>query len=99
MLPSWSEGLPNAMIESMAAGLAVIVTSVGAIPDFVKNYQNGMIVPPKSPKKLEAALQRLITDVTLRNRLALNGYDMARKEFSTELSIADLSKIIEEQVN
>jgi len=96
VLPSWSEGLPNAMIESMAAGLAAIVTSVGVIPDFIENDQNGIIIPQKSPKKLEAALQRLITDKPLRNRLALNGHNMVRKEFSSELSIAELSKVIEE---
>ena len=98
VLPSWSEGLPNAMIESMAAGLAAIVTSVGVIPDFVKNDKNGIIVPRKAPKKLEAALRRLITDGPLRNRLALNGYNMVKKEFSSESSIARLSKSIEELV-
>ena len=99
VLPSWSEGLPNAMIEAMAAGLAIIVTSVGIIPDFVVSNQNGILIPPRSTEKLKLALQNLMSDVALRNRLALNGHITAKKNFAAEPSIAELSNAIEEISN
>lgn len=96
VLPSWSEGLPNAMIEAMAAGLAIIVTEVGVISDFVVNNQNGIVIPAKSTEDLKVALQSLISDVSLRNRLAVNGHITAKSNFASESSILELSTIIEE---
>ena len=50
VLPSWSEGLPNAMIEALAAGLAVIVTRVGTIPDFLINKRHALLIRGKGCK-------------------------------------------------
>ncbi len=99
VLPSWAEGLPNSMIEAMAAGLAVIVTSVGSITDFVINKEHGLIIKPKDIKSLEGALRLLISDQRLRNQLSVNGHNMAKEEFSSEISINNLTKVIKEIVH
>ena len=52
VLPSWNEGLPNAMIEAMSAGLACIVSDVGMIPDYIQNDFNGLIFENKKVKEL-----------------------------------------------
>ena len=59
-LPSRSEGLPNALIEAMANGLACVATRVGGIPDILHHNKNGLVVSPESPGELAEALKELI---------------------------------------
>ena len=59
VLPSHGEGMPNALLEAMAAGLPCIATAVGGIPEAVQDGVNGLLIPPKSPAAIVAALQRI----------------------------------------
>lgn len=68
-LPSYNEGLPAVLYEAGAFGLAVVTTPVGAIPDLVRDGENGLIVLPGEVDALTAALRRLATDGDLRARL------------------------------
>ena len=61
-LPSYAEGLPYALLESMAAGVPVIATRVGAIPELVVDGVNGVLVEPGDPAALAAAIVRLAGD-------------------------------------
>jgi glycosyltransferase involved in cell wall biosynthesis len=65
VLPSHNEGFPNALLEAMAEGLAVISTSVGAIPDSIMSGSNGLLVAPKSVQELAGAMRSYIEDPTL----------------------------------
>jgi glycosyltransferase involved in cell wall biosynthesis len=98
VLPSWSEGLPNAMIESLAAGLAVVVTSVGVITDYIKDEKHALIVPPHNVEILEKSIKKLITDRDLRADIAFEGHRTAMNNFSVESNIAILGDIIEELI-
>jgi len=62
LLPSYSEGLPYALLESMAAGVPVIATPVGAIPDVVADGTHGILVRPRDGKEIAAALATLCLD-------------------------------------
>ena len=62
VLPSYSEGLPYALLESMAAGVPVIATPVGAIPDVVSDGIHGFLVPPRDGKAIAEALAILAGD-------------------------------------
>jgi glycosyltransferase involved in cell wall biosynthesis len=62
VLPSYSEGLPYALLESMAAGVPVIATPVGAIPDVVSDGIHGYLVPPRDGKAIAEALAMLSGD-------------------------------------
>jgi len=62
LLPSYSEGLPYALLEAMAAGVPVIATPVGAIPDVVSNGIHGFLVPPRDGKAIAEALVTLAGD-------------------------------------
>lgn len=81
-LPSHEEGQPIAILEAMAAGLPVVVTSIGANPDVVRDGVEGLLVPPRNPQRLADALERLLRDPEERRRLgaaararALDGFD------------------------
>jgi glycosyltransferase involved in cell wall biosynthesis len=84
VLPSWAEGLPNAMIEALAAGVAVVVSAVGSVPDVITDGREGLLVPPRDGQALAAALLRVIDDRELRERLARAGHELAAKAFGAE---------------
>lgn len=65
VIPSHAEGLPNVLLEGMAAGLAVVATDVGAIPETL-GERAGILVGPRDPESLGAGLVRLCSDPDLR---------------------------------
>jgi glycosyltransferase involved in cell wall biosynthesis len=73
ILPSYNEGLPMSMLESMAWGLPVIVTPVGGIPEVIIDHQNGLLVEPGVQEQLVTAMQSLIRDESLRLSLGAAG--------------------------
>jgi len=70
VLPSQTEGTPNAIIEAMAHGKPIIATSVGGVPDVV-SADVGILVPPNDVKALGEAMIRLATDADLRRSMGV----------------------------
>jgi len=70
ILTSREEGLPTALIEAMALGKPVIATAVGAIPEVIRNGENGILIPPKRPDCVANALEKLLIDSELRRRFS-----------------------------
>lgn len=71
VLPSRYEGFPNALMEAMAAGTAVITTDCPSGPaELVEHRRTGLIVPPDDVDALSAAIEELVRDASLRARLA-----------------------------
>jgi glycosyltransferase involved in cell wall biosynthesis len=69
VLPSRSEGFPLALVEAMLAGLPVVATTVGSVPEAVTDGDTGLLVPKDDPAALTAALRKLIDDPDLRARM------------------------------
>ena len=69
VLASYGEGLPYALLECMAAGVAVIATRVGAIPDVVLNGTHGLLVPCRDPEAISRAVATLASDRDLLTRM------------------------------
>lgn len=90
VLPSWEEGLPNAMIEAFAARLAVVVTGVGGVPDVAVDGVNALVVPPRNVDELHSALSRMIQNDDLRERLASAGFATAESKFGLESAVTKL---------
>jgi glycosyltransferase involved in cell wall biosynthesis len=84
VLPSWNEGLPNAMIEAMSAGLACVVTRVGMIPDYMVDKNNALIVEKKNPIALANALRLTICDFYLRKFISKNSFELAKSRFTLD---------------
>jgi len=85
VLASYSEGLPNALMEAMAAGCACVATAVGGVPWLLEHGRAGVIVPPGDRKALGEAVEKLIVDPQLRTRLGsrarvviAESYDLSR---------------------
>jgi glycosyltransferase involved in cell wall biosynthesis len=83
VLPSNDEGLPNAVLESMAAGVPVVATRVGGIPELIDDGVDGLLVEPGDAAGLAEAMTRLATDEALRVRLGAAARKRARS-FSWE---------------
>ncbi len=94
VLPSHEEGLPNAMVEALASGLAVIVTSVGLIPDYIIDKEHALLTIPKDIESLEFAVKSFILDQELRASIAKRGHEHAKGSFSTDVSLEKLSATI-----
>jgi len=80
---SHREGLPLAVLEAMMAGLPVVATSVGDIPNVVTE-ETGVIVPPHQPKKLAAALENLLKNPKKREAMGKAAQQRAIDEYSVE---------------
>ena len=71
ILPSHREGSPNALLEAMAAGLPVVATSVGGVPEIAAHRVNALLVPPGDPQAMAAAVAEVLRDGVLARRLGV----------------------------
>ena len=71
-LPSLDEGMPMILLESTSRGVPVITTAVGDIPKLIGDNESGLVIPKDDPESLADAIERLINDQPLRERLAGN---------------------------
>jgi glycosyltransferase involved in cell wall biosynthesis len=69
VLPSYAEGLPMSLLESMAWGLPVISTPVGSIPEHVRDGAQGLLVQPGDVSELAGAIERIVMNDALRRRM------------------------------
>lgn len=81
VVPSISESLPNVILESMAAGIPVVATRVGGIPDVLENEKSGLLVPPEDDAQLAEAIGRLISNVGLRQEMGRHAREYAAAHF------------------
>ena len=97
VVPSASESLSNAVLESMAAGVAVVATNVGGTPEVISDEKTGLLVPPDDEDKLANAIERLVTQSPLRATCARNGKELAAAQFSLK-SVAERYETLYEKL-
>jgi len=92
------DGIPNVLLESMAVGVPVVATAVSAIPELVEDGRTGLLVPPKDPAGLADAVERVITDASLRSRLIPAARRQVQRHFDNRKLIEQLVDIYRRQV-
>ncbi|HOJ41797.1 MAG TPA: glycosyltransferase family 4 protein [Candidatus Syntrophosphaera thermopropionivorans] len=95
VLASKKEGLGTSILEAMSAGIPVIGTASGGIPELIKDGENGLLVPPSNPEKLKDAILKLANSSELRMQLAERGKTEAQK-FDKEIMVSQYIKLIQE---
>jgi colanic acid/amylovoran biosynthesis glycosyltransferase len=88
------DNLPTVIMEAMATGLPVISTRIGGIPEMVVESETGFLVQPEDPAALAGAIERVINDRSLGQRLGQAGYERAQKLFSIEKNVRELCALI-----
>ncbi len=82
VLPSFTEGLPNAVLEAFGAGVPVVATAVGGTPELVEDGVNGYLVPPGDPSSLAQRIADVLSDDVRRREMGLRGRQRVREQFS-----------------
>ena len=94
VLPSLDEGLPLAVLEAMAAGLAVVATAVGGVPECVISGETGLLVPPGQSGPLAAAIIELRGDAARRRRMGEAGRRLVLARFGFENQINRVEAVL-----
>jgi glycosyltransferase involved in cell wall biosynthesis len=81
------DGLPNVLMEAAHQGLPLVSTRTAAIPEFIEDTVNGLLVAPAAPEELAVALELLARDPTMRRRLAEAAAHTVRTRFSYEAGV------------
>jgi glycosyltransferase involved in cell wall biosynthesis len=88
------DGIPNVLVEAMAARLAVVSTNVSGIPELVQDGVNGLVVPPEDVLALAEAIARLAKDPELRERLAAAGEATVASKFDGDVLAAQMASLL-----
>jgi len=94
VLPSKSEAFPYVVVEAGQAGVPVVATNVGGIPDVIKHGVNGLLVPPDDTPALTSALRSLLENENMRRDLA-HAHRERMKEFTVERMITKTIAVYE----
>jgi len=86
------EGTPLAVIEALAAGRAVVATSVGSVPEVVRNGETGLLVSPSDPGGLANAIAALLDDPRWAGELGRRGRELASKHYRRERMITEAER-------
>lgn len=90
--PSRSEGMGNAFIEAMAAGVPVVATTVGGIADFLRDGENGVVVPVDDPVAVAEGVRRITEDEAFARRIIAGG-DITAREYDWKGIAEDMDTV------
>ncbi len=99
VLPSLSEGLPISILEAMRAGLPVVASNVGGIPEVVIDNESGRLVPPENEQRLCDAMLTLTMEPILRGKMGAAGRKIFESKFNQTLFIQKYSNCFERVAN
>lgn len=96
VLPSFTEGLPNILLEAMACGTPVLATCVGAIPDVIADGETGFLLESNDPRYASDKITKLIGKPELLEKISKNAYRWVRENFNKEKTIEAWQEILGE---
>jgi glycosyltransferase involved in cell wall biosynthesis len=95
---SHMEGIPLALCSGLAAGLPIVATAVGGVPEIVQHNVNGLLVPPNRPDLLAESALRLADDRALREQFGEAARRFMRERYSLKAAVARLESVYEEMM-
>lgn len=98
VLPSLEEGFPNTIVEYMALGKPVVATNIAGIPEVVVDQETGFLVPPADSEKLAEALERLMKDKEVRDKMGRKGRERTERSFNIEDKVLDLERVFTNEI-
>jgi glycosyltransferase involved in cell wall biosynthesis len=96
VLPSYSEALPNILLEAMACGTPVLATPVGGIPDIINNGETGFLLDSNDPSHLANEIVNLLDKPELLEKVAENAFKYVRENFSEAKTLETWVRILPE---
>ena len=84
VFPTYFEGLPYSLLESMAAGCVPIISAVGGVPDVMQDGVHGLFVPVHNPVAVANAIRRLADDRVELQRMSLAGRERIREQYTVD---------------
>jgi glycosyltransferase involved in cell wall biosynthesis len=88
------DGIPNVLLEAMASGVPVVSTPVSGIPELIESGRNGLLVRPRKPAELAAALELLLRDSGLRDQLAAGARATVEERFESRRCASGLAAML-----
>jgi glycosyltransferase involved in cell wall biosynthesis len=99
VLPSLWEGMPNAVLEAMAAAKPVVATRVGGVPELVIDGETGILVPPEDPESLARAIVKLLRHTAQANSMGNAGRERVQEHFSVTEMVTKTDRLYQELLN
>ena len=96
VMPSRQEGLGLAVMEAMAAGIPVVASEVGGLPDLVKNGQTGFSVPPEDVTGLAQRVKEMLADRNRAMGMARAARILIEEKFSAQTMVAQTIRVYEQ---
>jgi glycosyltransferase involved in cell wall biosynthesis len=96
VMSSDNEGLPVALLEAMAAEKAIVATSVGGIPDAIRDGENGLLVPPRDGPALASVMERVIMDGDFARKLGRVAGEDVERDFHIRRTSARVMQVYED---
>jgi glycosyltransferase involved in cell wall biosynthesis len=96
VLPSYREAQGLSVLEAMALSRPVVASNVGGIPEMIEDGVTGLLVPPRDPEALAAAIVRLLSDHSLADMLGRAGHDLVHRRFCIEQMVSAIEDIYDE---
>lgn len=96
VLPSYTEELPKIVLEAMACGTPVLATSVGGIPDIIRDGETGFLLKSNNPKHIAEKIVELLNKPELLEKVSINAYKFVKENFNYEKTLEDWQRIINE---
>lgn len=93
ILSSVKEGLPYVILEAMSAGVPIVATDIGGVPDLITHKRTGLLVPAKNSGHIASAIKRFAGDPKLRSRLAANARERQRTTFNLNAMLKETYRL------